>query len=358
MTTMTDDELVTQLRAALDELTATSSAAGDPPSLGDWSYSADVVPLRHRRWPIVAAAVAVAAAAAVAAVAADTREVDRVPTMPSPSAAVPAASAPSTTLPPTSPPPTESDVATLPQISLDLPGAQEDPSSVQVGPVDALPPTRIYATDGDAPAMVLVVQTRDAELQPIAEGDYTMDPIPAPSGEAWIIHSTVDEPGNHTPLLDRGEVWWSPGHARDLVVVSGQGYDDVALEGVLPELQLDGDVWSWIGSEPAALVEVPRPAVPPSAHRTSQTVLADGERVTIDVQTGDRWALLQQTTVFRPVTQGLPPTAPLPDGTTAVLRSDPGSLHAFWLQGGALVHLSVASAEDLPTILAAVRTTP
>ena len=48
MTTMTDDELVTQLRVALDELTATSAAAGDPPSLGEWSYSADVVPLRQQ----------------------------------------------------------------------------------------------------------------------------------------------------------------------------------------------------------------------------------------------------------------------------------------------------------------------
>jgi hypothetical protein len=336
------DEVIVRMRAALDELTASLPAG--PPRPDDRPYTAEVVSLGRRRWPVLAALGAVAAAAAVAAVVIGTRGDDRKPSSPTPTQPATASTDTISTRP---------VAPSLPTVTIDLPGAHEDPSSKQAGSAEELPPTRIYAGEGLTPERVLVVQTKDAEFDPPSpEGDYTMDPIAAPTGEAWILHEVLDEPGHQTSI-DAGVVWWSTGNGRELVVVSGQGFTDDELIAILPALHLDGDSWAWNGD----LAEVAQTAQPPFELRSAQVELGDGQRVTIAVQTGSRWDLLRQSTIFQAVA-ARPGLTTLPDGTEAVVRADPGSYHVFWLEPGALVHLTVPISEDLDAILAAIRIAP
>jgi hypothetical protein len=153
---------------------------------------------------------------------------------------------------------------------------------------------------------VHVVQTKDAEFDPpTPEGDYSMDPISAPSGQAWILHEILDEPGHNVPA-EEGVVWWSTGNGRELVVVSGQGFSDAELIATLPQLEVVRGTWAWSGAATAGLPEVPYEQQPAPSVRAAQTILPDGQRATIVVQTGTRWDLLQQATIYSGVLTGRP----------------------------------------------------
>ena len=103
-----------------------------------------------------------------------------------------------------------------------------------------------------------VVRTTDAEFDaPYPEGDHTMDPISAPTGEAWVLH----------PVLDRT---WSPraGRSRGRLVVDGQraragswspvvASATVELAALLPSLTFDGVAWAWPGSAANGMAEIP-----------------------------------------------------------------------------------------------------
>ena len=155
-------------------------------------------------------------------------------------------------------------------------------------------------------------------------------------------------------------VWWSTGNGRELVKLSGWGLSDQELLAVLPDLRDVGPVW---GYEPAAssdLQPVVRPPVTGTWHRSeTATVLADGQTVTVAVQTGLQPDLLEQTAFWRPPLDAFPSTVTLPDGTVAILRSDPGAHHLFWRSGDtAMVHLTVPFSVELTTVVAAIRTSP
>ena len=87
--------------------------------------------------------------------------------------------------------------------------------------------------------------------------------------------------------------------------------------------------------------------------------MPSGEKAIIEVRTGTQADLLEQASFWLDAPAGTPATATLPDGTTAIVRSDPGSFHVLWRSGEtAIVRLAVRQTEDLPAVLSAVRTNP
>ena len=340
----TDEELIAEVRGALDDLTA--SVPTSAPPLGDGAYTVDLLERRRRRWPVLVAVAAVAAAGAVGAVVVGGQDDDRHP------AASAASSAPDSGTPTSQAvPPTTS--ASLPWVVVATPGASPEKPTTVSGPAPELPPTRIYAGDGIAPDRVLVVRTTDAEFDaPYPEGDHTMDPISAPTGEAWVLHPVLDDPGHHVPV-GPAVVWWSTGNGRELVSVTGRGFSDAELAALLPSLTFDGVAWGWPGATASGMAEVPAPHRDQWQQRSSATTLADGSRVASVVTSGSRWDLLEQSSLY-PLVTGRDAEAVLPGGTRAVVMADPGSYHVYWEQGGAVIHLTVPLSEDLDTILAAV----
>jgi hypothetical protein len=344
MTVPTDEELIAGMRGALDDLT--SSVPVERPKLDDRAYTVDLLERRRRRWPVLVAVTAVAAAGAVGAVVVGGQDDDRHP-------ATSAVSSPSDTGAPASQPVPPTTPASLPAVVVAMPGASQDQPTTVTGAAPELPPTRIYAGDGIAPDRVLVVRTTDAEFDaPSPEGDHTMEPISAPTGEAWVLHPVLDDPGHHVPV-DPALIWWSTGNGRELVSVAGRGFSDADLAALLPALTFDGVAWAWPGAAASAMAEVPAQHHDEWQQRSSGTTLADGLRVAIVVTTGSRWDLLEQSSLY-PLVTGRAPKAVLPDGTSAVVMADPGSYHVYWQQAGAVVQLTVPLSEDLDAILAAV----
>jgi len=348
MSVPTDEELIARMRSTLDELT--SSVSAGPPPLEDRTYAVDLLERRRRRWPVLVAVAAVAAAGAVGAVVVGGQDDDRHP-------ANPAVSSPPDSGAPVSQPVPTTTVASLPSVAVATPGAIEEQPTTVTGAAPQLPPTRIYAGDGVAAERVLVVRTADAELDaPYPEGDHTMDPISAPTGEAWILHPVLDEPGNRVPV-GPAAVWWSTGNGRELVSVTGRGFSDAELAALLPSLTFDGVAWAWPGAAASGMAEVPAQHHDRWQQRSSVTTLAGGARVAIVVTTGSRWDLLEQSSLY-PLVTGRAARVVLSDGTNGVVMADPGSHHVYWQQGGAVVHLSVPLSEDLDAVLAAVVVTP
>jgi hypothetical protein len=340
----TDEELIAGVRGALDDLTA--SVPTNAPPLGDGAYTDDLLERGRRRWPVLVAVAAVAAAGAVGAVVVGGQDDDRHPAASAASSAPDSAAPASQAVPPTT-------SASLPWVLVVTPGASPEKPTTVSGPAPELPPTRIYARDGIAPDRVLVVRTTDAEFDaPYPEGDHTMDPISAPTGEAWILHPVLDDPGHHVPV-GPAVVWWSTGNGRELVSVTGRGFSDAELAALLPSLSFDGVAWGWPGATTNGMAEVPAPHRDQWQQRSSATTLADGSRVASVVTSGSRWDLLEQSSLY-PLVTGRDAEAVLPGGTRAVLMADPGSYHVYWEQGGAVIHLTVPLSEDLDTILAAV----
>lgn len=352
MTTLTDDEIVARLRASLDELTAGTPA--DAPSLeARPTYVADVVPFRpRRRWaPVMVAAVGVAATVTLVAVLA-TRGGERVPVTTDPTGSV-------SSVPPSTGP-TPVVAGALPVVTLEVPGAATALIDTTDIPAPDASAPRVYATPGVAPEGVLVVETTQSQFDPPSpEGDYAMDPVSAPSGQAWILRAAADETGNHSPSGDP-MVWWSTGNGRELVKLSGWGLTDAELIAVLPDLRDVGPVWDYEPTVPTDLQPVVRPPVSGTWRRSeTSTVLADGQTVTVAVETGFPADLLQQAAFWRPPLDAFPATVTLPDGTVAIARSDPGAHHLFWRSGDtAVVHLTVPFSVELAPIAAAVRTVP
>jgi hypothetical protein len=348
MSVPTDEELITRMKRALDDLT--SSVPTVPPRLEDRAYTVDLLERRRRRWPALVAVAAVAAAGAVGAVVVGGQDDDRHPAPPAGSSP-PESSAPVTqSVPPTT-------VASLPSVTVAAPGASPEQPTTVTAAVPELPPTRIYAGDGIAADRVLVVRTTDAEFDaPYPEGDHTMDPISAPTGDAWVLHPILDEPGNRVPV-GPAVVWWSTGNGRELVSATGRGFTDAELAALLPSLTFDGAAWGWPGATSSAMAEVPAQHHDRWQQRSSVTTLADGARVAIVVTTGSRWDLLEQSSLY-PLVTGRSARVVLPDGTNAVVMADPGSYHVYWQQGGAVVHLTLPLSADLDAVLANVAVSP
>ena len=128
------------------------------------------------------------------------------------------------------------------------------------------------------------------------------DPISAPTGEAWVLHPVLDDPGHHVPV-DPAVVWWSTGNGRELVSVTGRGFSDAELAALLPALTFDGVAWAWPGATASGMAEVPAPHRDQWQQRSSATTLADGSRVAIVVTTGSRWDLLEQSSLYPLVTR-------------------------------------------------------
>ena len=352
MSTRSDDEIVARLRASLDELSAGIPRPA-PPLDDRRDYTAEVAPLnRRRRWAPAVVAVAGLAAAVALAVVLATRDGDEAPLTTEPAATAPPL--PSTS----SVTPAPAATGPLPVVTLDLPGATAGPTEIMELPPPGPAISRVYATGGAAPERVLVVQTTESEFDPPSpEGDYTMDPVGAPTGQAWILRPVLDEPGNHVPV-DDPVVWWSTGNGRELVKVGGQGLSDAELAAVLADLQRDGDAWAYA---PAGFTDLQLLDPADGARSTSLTEIAlpSGEKATIEVRTGTQADLLEQANFWLDAPAGTPATATLPDGTTAIVRSDPGSFHVLWRSGEtAIVRLAVRQTEDLPAVLAAIRTNP
>jgi hypothetical protein len=349
MSVPTDEELIARMQSALDDLT--SNVPAGRPALEDRAYTVDLLERRRRRWPVLVAVAAVAAAGAVGAVVVGGQDDDRHP-------ATPAVSSPPDSGAPVSQPVPPTTIASLPSVAVTAPGASEEEQPTTVtGAAPELPPTRIYAGDGIASDRVLVVRTTDAEFDaPYPEGDHTMDPVSAPTGEAWVLHPVLDEPGNRVPV-GPAVVWWSTGNGRELVSVTGRGFSDAELAALLPALTFDGVAWGWPGATASGMAEVPAQHHDQWQQYSSVTTLADGARVAIVVTTGSRWDLLEQSSLY-PLVTGRAARVVLPDGTNAVVMADPGSYQVYWQQGGAVVHVSVPLSEDLDAVLAAVVVTP